>query len=106
MQMDVNARKEILEEFRYRMARRRIFWTTVSLGGASVVSSFTAGNETVVFEDDNQTQFIDREPVYRDNRREGPQRNQIDRDIGKGKSIDYLRKRNLRNIDIGDKKNN
>ena len=51
MKMDVDTRKEILEEFRSKMARHRIYWTTATVGEMSVIRSFTVENDTVVIEE-------------------------------------------------------
>ena len=51
MKMDVDTRKEIVEEFRRRMLRHRIYWTTATVGEMSVIRSFTVENDTVVIEE-------------------------------------------------------
>ena len=46
MQLDTNARRQILDEFRVRMARQEVFWTTTAAGG---LTTLTVGNQTAAF---------------------------------------------------------
>ena len=45
-ELDTNTRTQILEDFRIRMARQRIFWTTTAAGG---LATLTVGDQTAVF---------------------------------------------------------
>ena len=51
MKMDTQARKQIADEFKLKMARRKIFWTTASGTSLGGLTSFFAGDQGVIFDE-------------------------------------------------------